>query len=258
MRQPNLETLKARIIDASEMEQHHLFRPLLLFHGNLSEGRAKALWNMTLSLMDAEVENLTDAVKLHGASQDLRHLCGLHAPPQRLTFMSFMSRLIQTPRVSGLVPGLRDYIRLVSNGCLYRLLPIPEFSFRICSSRTWRLDPNKPQRIPKPELPSFYPYISGEPTKEHNLLLAVEMLIPKSLPNDVRSDVCQDMIVAVLSGEASLDTLRGDWNGYLKKFWKMYPSKYGHISLDAPVPGTDNWNWNDKLDARTSRLVEAP
>jgi hypothetical protein len=48
------------------------------------------------------------------------------------------------------------------------------------------------------------------------------------------------MIVAILSGEATLDALRGNRCKYVSNFFRMFPTKYGNLSLDAPLPGSDD------------------
>ena len=67
------------------------------------------------------------------------------------------------------------------------------------------------------------------------MLCAVDAIVPKYLPNQTRADMCQDMIVAILSGDVTLDNLKDGLPKYLKQFLKGAPSKYGHLSLDQPV-----------------------
>jgi hypothetical protein len=256
-----IDQVKLRVIEASDIDRLGLLRPLLLFRGNITEGRTRAMWNTVVSMMDAEVASVTEAVKLTAAQGDIRHMCGVHSKMvPNGAFNGFLSRLNQTPKVSDLIPGLKDYARLLgqsSGAMIYRLDPIAEFALRVRSHRDWRVMPGhlRPRKIAQEVLPEYYPYVSGTPSPEHEMLMAVDAIVPKGLPNDVRCDVCQDMIVAILSGEASLENLKGDTSKYLKDFWKMFPGKYGHVSLDQPVYGTDKMSWNDKLGSKHSRLT---
>ena len=258
MLQPKIEQLKNRLVESSELDQKHLLRPLLLFMGSQTEGRIRSLWNLLVSMKDAEVPSVTEGVKLARA-EDYRHICGLHANPQNMTFASIISRVVARKEVADLVPGLWEYARYLGNssgGSMYALEPIAEYAERVRSARDWRVMPDhlRPQRPQRPQLPEFYPYISGNATGEHDMLLAVDAIVPRNLPNSMRCDLCQDMIVAVLSGEATLDNLKGDLKKYMSQFWKMFPDKYGHLSLDGIVPGTDNLKLGDRITHKGVRI----
>lgn len=259
---PDFELVKDRIVEASEFDRRHLLRPLLLFRGSQSEGRIRSLWNMLVSMMDASIPSVTEAIKA-AKVEDYRHMCGLHANPVNSNFISILSRVHAHPKVADLVPGLREYVEHLGNssgGALFNLDPIAEYALRVRSSRDWRIMPGhlRPQRVAREVLPEVYPYISGVPTSEHDMLMAVDAIVPKGLPNAVRCDVCQDMIIAVLSGETTVENLRGDTKKYLREFWKMFPDKYGHVSLDAPMSfgqQKDDRRLGDRLSAKTRRFA---
>lgn len=105
--------------------------------------------------------------------------------------------------------------------------------------RPWRtpewLAERKPKRPAFEPLSEFYPYITSRVSEEHELLLAVDALVPKSLPKWARADICQDLLIAVLTGDATLDNVRDDVLRYIKWFLSKEPSKYGPLSLDAPI-----------------------
>lgn len=52
-----------------------------------------------------------------------------------------------------------------------------------------------------------YPYIA-KPRDEHADMLAINDLVPKTLPSWVRADVCQNILLAVLEGETTVEELR--------------------------------------------------
>jgi hypothetical protein len=252
------EAVVNRIIEASELDQRHLLRPLLLFMGSQSEGRIRSLWNLLTTMMDMQVPSVTEAIKI-ARTEDYRHICGLHANPVNSNFCSIISRVSARKDVAANVPGLWEYARHLghsSGGNIYLLEPIETYALRVRSSRDWRLMPGhlRPKRYRREEFPELYPYISGSPTSEHDMLMAVDAIVPKGLPNSVRCDVCQDMIVAVLSGEVTVENLRGDLKKYMGQFWKMFPDKYGHISLDAVVRGTDDFKLIDTISNKGRRL----
>lgn len=236
-----IETIKNIVVETAERDAAGELRPLLLYLGAMTEGRARSLLNFTLAAMNANVTKFSDLFKISTDSVDLRHLCGLHSSVQSLSLKSWYSRLTSTRMVLDLYPGLRDYLfTTFSDSAAFRLqlTPIAETARR--SHRDWRIEvpsPRQPRaKKPKPlGISPFYPYISPDAIGDHELLLAVDAAVPKYLPNSVRCDVCQDMIVAVLTGECSVDTLRSDATKYMRQFWKQFPMKYGAISLDAPV-----------------------
>lgn len=253
-----IESVKDRIIEASELDQRHLLRPLLLFMGSQSEGRIRSLWNLITTMKDIGVPSVTEGIKL-ARTEDYRHMCGLHVNPVNCNFSSILSRIVARKDVAAHVPGLWEYARYLghsSGGSIFTLDPIETYALRVRSSRDWRLMPGhlRPKRERREPLPELYPYLSGEPTNEHDMLMAVDAIVPKGLPNAVRCDVCQDMIVAVLSGETTVDNLRGDLKKYMSSFWKMFPDKYGHISLDGIVPGTSDLKFGDRISSKMARI----
>lgn len=168
----------------------------------------------------------------------------------------FWTRLWGEGKFIDSVVGLRDYIGTVCENRRDKRghpnRPYGLFSsdlvgfnsgFSTSGHLPWRTpewyEARKPVRLPKEPLTEFYPYITAQPTEEHNFLIAVDSLVPKALPNQTRADVCQDMIVAILSGDVTLENLKDGLPKYLKMFLKGSPSKYGHLSLDAPAGRND-------------------
>lgn len=210
-------------------------RPLLLFRGGLTPSRAVTNFNLLRGAMDAQLPTMTAISQSSTVSNDAAHLCGVHRKSEwgRMGMAGFFSRVLQSPSVLNRAPMLKDYIHWVveqtPNAFVFNLDPIPEMN--IWSTRAWR----RPQRKRVAPLAECYPYITTAPTEDHDLLLSVERLIPKTLPHEIRGDVCQDMIVAVLTGEVTLDNLRDAPAKYMRQFFKQMPSKYGPLSLDAEL-----------------------
>lgn len=99
----------------------------------------------------------------------------------------------------------------------------------------------------KEPMPSLYPFISGEPKKEHDLLVAVHNVVPQGLPKQHREDICQDIIVAILEGKLNLENLKDEVPAFIKQAYKQFPTKYGPLSIDRPISYDDDRLLRDML-----------
>lgn len=236
---------RAKIIISEHVPNLEIILPLK------AEGRKESLWKFTRLLLEAEVPTIDLIHQVGTQSSDLVHLSGLHRLGSRTTCKAdelrhFWGQLWQTAGLLQSLSGLREYIADVcevgykaSRGRhAYRLFIGMDNERRPWRTPEW-YEARKPVRLPIEPLSEFYPYITKRPTEEHDFLMAVDSLVPKYLPNATRADVCQDMIVAILSGDVTLDNLKDGLPKYLKMFMKGAPSKYGHLSLDGPAGGND-------------------
>lgn len=88
-----------------------------------------------------------------------------------------------------------------------------------------------------------YPYIIATNNSDAELVLAVNKLVPRVYPSDIRADICQEMMLALLEGSVTISELQARqtqsaW--FLRKFYKDNFEKQGRaISLD-----TKNEDWN--------------
>lgn len=216
-------------------------RPLLLFRGNLNERRARRYLNFYQAMMLAEVPTATEITKLSVAANDVAHLSGLHAKYglERMGMQSFFYRVLNSPSVLERVKGLEEYLHWVIEQTpqfyCYPITPISETS-SWKTTRLWR----RAAKVAREPMMEYYPFISKTPTEDHDLLLAVDRLVPKTLRHEARADVCQDMIVAILTGETTLDNLRDSRTEYVRKFQKDTQERYGHLSLDMPMYHGEN------------------
>jgi len=94
-----------------------------------------------------------------------------------------------------------------------------------------------------------YPFVSSNAARspDHELLLAVNALVPEELSPDVREEVCQDILLAILEGKTTIEKVGYDVQQYVKSHYKFMPKKFGHVSLDASAFG--------ELDGRTAYEV---
>lgn len=105
------------------------------------------------------------------------------------------------------------------------------------------LAPRKRKRsliVPRANL--SYPFIA-KPRPEHADLLAINEIVPKALPDQMRADVCQEIMIAILEGRTTLDALRAQKASaayYIKKFWRDNHEDAGYaISFQST---DDDWN----------------
>lgn len=83
-----------------------------------------------------------------------------------------------------------------------------------------------PKRILKPREAATglmaYPYIS-KATAANADLLAIDALIPKGMPEHIRADVCQEIMIAILEGRTTLEALKsrkGTVAYFIRRFYK--------------------------------------
>ena len=82
-------------------------------------------------------------------------------------------------------------------------------------------------------LMTCYPYIrEGE---ESELLLLVNDAVPKTIQSEVRADVCQELLLAILTGELTQETFIDHVGEYTREAYKQLGDRFKEISLDAPL-----------------------
>jgi hypothetical protein len=93
-----------------------------------------------------------------------------------------------------------------------------------------------------------YPFVihdGGKP--EHDLLRKVNAAVPKHFDPETRADICQDLVVGILCGDFSEDDLGLPAKEMTRRVMQMFPTKYGPLSLDAEIAGTDGFTLMDTL-----------
>jgi len=204
------------------------FRPLLLYRGNMNYGHAHRLWNMTVLMMASECETLSDGIKvLH--NPNFAQLCGPVKAVPKTTLMSFFGRLWNSPDVTDVLPGMTEYVKSMRLGPCW-LTPV-ELESDHQFVAPWRVS-NHPDFYPQAEKPEngirnlFYPYIAHDPEKKtdgHKIAVMVNEMVPRWLPEGIRADACQELVVGLLSGEVPAGEAH-DWvHKYVNKMFKMHP-----------------------------------
>lgn len=94
---------------------------------------------------------------------------------------------------------------------------------------------------------SNYPYLRGADDDGARLIAAVNEIVPRTFPDHMRADVCQDLLLKVLEGECTISSLKDGSATAIRQYYKLHPGKFGPISLDAPIPGTDGLTLIDTI-----------
>jgi hypothetical protein len=73
--------------------------------------------------------------------------------------------------------------------------------------------------------------------------------VVKSLPEQVREDVRQDMILGVLSGKINEADLRKHVKKCKTMHYKGYDNRFSTVSLDQPVAGMEHGSLGDQISS---------
>lgn len=251
MKTVSLDLLKAEI---ARPALGAYLEPLQRFRGSLSINRARAMWSFTNAMMLAECESLNEGTKLFQVG-DLAHLCGFHAKAiSSQSIDTFFNRLRLTPKVTAMVPGLQDYVSAL-NRWPFHLEECGAEAFRLGRDATLKKLNGKVVAKLKADIrdpsQSFYPFVVREPKKEHELLLAVHAAVPKGINYKIRGDLCQDLLVAVIAGELTIENIPNELPKYLKEARKLIPHEIGDLAKmggnlfrHGISVGDSNHNWN--------------
>ncbi|MGY3149248.1 hypothetical protein ACVWYQ_006247 [Bradyrhizobium sp. USDA 3397] len=69
----------------------------------------------------------------------------------------------------------------------------------------------------------------------HEVFTAVDRAVPRHLDYHTRKDVMGDMMLAILEGQLSIEDAPRRYREFLRGTDRMFPTKYGPVSLDAPA-----------------------
>lgn len=203
-----------------------------------------------LAAKEAGVEDETDLMKL-SHNPEFAHLCETARPATNLSAKGFLSRMRLNPGVTNNVPELTEWVEWMMPRP-FHLMPVPLASaYRDCAP--WRF--YKPKRIVgtanvKQVIGSAcYPFIAHDPRKTTgaDLVAKVNKAVPRGLPEEIRADICQDLICAILAGEMTEADLQGNVRDFVKTGRKMFADKWAFVNLDAEVPGFDGITYMDSL-----------
>lgn len=234
-----IEKLQNEIIKPG-IEKHLV--PLLHYRGHADLGKVHRYWNYLITMKEQECDTLSQGVKLFH-NPKFAHLCGPEVDIRYRGIHSFISRVIHKPNVANNVDGMLDYLHYLCRKPKdrpFRLIDVSEVS-RDKNHAFWRKQTGAESKgiiTPKTTGSFFYPFLVHEPSKKDEgfeLTKLVNAAVPKWYPADRRADICQDMVVALLMGEITKEDLKENVGSFVSKVMKMHPTKWGHMSLDAPL-----------------------
>ena len=245
MRPVALDRLQEKIVRPGF---ERFLKPLLMYRGALTLGRAHRLWNTVVAAMEQEA-TAADITQRLAQNPDYSHLCGLERPLQSVALRSFCGRLVDNPRVMAEMPGLEEYLDWLIPpykrfGPLTR---VSEYTHdrRCMGAGGWRIYVGRPRKIRVREVkPGLlrYPFLihdAGKP--EHTLMRRVTAAVRTNNP-ELKADLCQDLIVGILAGEFAEDDLMLPAREVARRASRLYPEKYRALQLDAEITeGGDTW-----------------
>lgn len=98
-----------------------------------------------------------------------------------------------------------------------------------------------------------YPFLpkAQQGNRDHELLLMINEAVPRNIPEDRRADICQELALAILIGEADTRNLSKAAKAAFSKVYAMHPTMWGPLSLDAPI-GDGTFSLIDTLSEEDS------
>ncbi|MDB5584337.1 MAG: transposase [Bradyrhizobium sp.] len=85
-----------------------------------------------------------------------------------------------------------------------------------------------------------YPFLpAANDRTEHDLLRRVNEVVSRNITPDRRADICQDLIVGLLSGEFGIADLEDRVSAVSKAVFRLHPERYAPVSLDANLDDSD-------------------
>lgn len=247
----SLTDLKEAVIRPGIEKQ---LEPLLLYRGALQMGKVKRLWNYVQLMKLAGSSTASEATKLF-QNPEVPHLLG---PASKalpiLSIETFLSRIHDHMDVAANIPGLPEYIR---EQIAFRKFNLTKISAadresrlpfrRAAGEAEWNkgegnrvLARVKRFQIREVERPPelFYPFMIHDPEDDaSDLVQFINKIVPRGLTPDMRADVCQEMLLAILTGEIARDQAHNKRFEIMRRVLKMNGVSDSALRLDAQMPG---------------------
>lgn len=93
-----------------------------------------------------------------------------------------------------------------------------------------------------------------DPQKQAALMRKVNAALPRTFPPELREDLRQELLLAVMSGEATTKDLAGIVRVKARKARKLIAETWGQRSLNEPIRGTDGLTLLDTLSTTSQRF----
>ena len=104
-----------------------------------------------------------------------------------------------------------------------------------------------------------WPYLAGPPANDmEKLFVRVANTIPRGLPEQVRADVGQELIVGLLSGDFTEEMLGKQLRRYIRKHYKENEfNQFRDVSFNQPIPGESGARWEDVISTQQEGRIDA-
>ena len=225
--------------------------PLLAYRGVPRIGIIHRKWNLVIAMMLADAVTFGDGAHIW-LQENQSKLCGPEAMPQNM--LTFFAKLRDNPKVTDNIPNLTEYVEHLHPWPCTLTRVSPTTSRRGAAS--WRIyKASELREITIKPYETHYPFLIHDikrPDWGRDLTAKINAIVPRSLPPDVRADVSQDLILNVLEGTLLLADLETNVRGAVRKVFQMHPTKYGPLSLDQVLPGTDGLRLMDIIPDEAS------
>lgn len=119
----------------------------------------------------------------------------------------------------------------------------------------WRAVRPRKEKIYVPKIraakyqPMAFPYIAKSLGSEHDMILAVNALIPKSLPEHIRADICQDALMAIYEGSVTLEELQSDKRSASFFIRKYYRENVDRNTVSLSGHDDDNRSYDERASS---------
>lgn len=273
-----LEKLKTQVGDPEWPER---LVPLFLFKGT-KPSRIHTLWNVAHAMYLCESESISYGIKLlntqkshyhsgkaqtylhwDGPPNEIGHFCGLHSSLQSSSLRGIFARLRGSKELTDSIsPAFTEYVEYVHPmPCYYERVPQQSNYTKLQHLAWWRTPREHKRRgrkailIQREKKPAWYmqdaPSILNRLNVSADIALMqhIHSVLPRGLPHDIRDDLCQDLLVAVLSGETSVSNLPEMMNKYARLAKSFLPERGKMRSIDAKIKGTDDLKMLDIIGA---------
>lgn len=82
----------------------------------------------------------------------------------------------------------------------------------------------------------YWPYMKVDDPRYEGVIREVNEAVSREIPDAIRSDICQEIVVSVLMGEVTQKEIKSAVKSHMRRHFKMFPTKgYQVVSLDAPI-----------------------
>lgn len=228
MRELNYDKLKSEL---SNPYWKQSLSPLWMkFNGAHTPHRHRANFMAIYTMYLAECDEYREGIKLLN-SDELYHVCGRHSVPGKPTLMMMAGRILAVPALATRYQGFGEYLRYLG-----AFTPQPRCHWIEAKDQVLQ-----------------YPYLRGDPKQEQLTLLEIHKMLPRNLEPDFKGEICQDIFVALLSGEVTMANLPNRIDEYKRRARKNMP-EYGTRSLDEELidggrPGKPGLTRLDLIDS---------